>query len=106
MSGIIVIFVLNNSTLSSHMDHISEHINSPNHKIHSYDKMNRMIVNLGSKTYENNDTSTGQLTRLHNCLILIIVDIPENYLSNVDCKSDTRKLFTFSVLSSSTLFIG
>ena len=66
------------------MDHISEHINYSNHKIHSYDQMIKMIVNLGSKKLENNDTSTCQLTSLQSLLLMSIVDNPEKDLSNVD----------------------
>ena len=40
------------------MAHISEHINSQNQKIHSYDKMSNIIVNLGSKKGENKNNST------------------------------------------------
>ena len=36
-----------NRTLSSNMANISEHINFPNQKIHKYDQMRKMIVNLG-----------------------------------------------------------
>ena len=66
------------------MDHISEHINYSNHKIHSYDQMRKMIINLGSKKLENNDTSTCQLTSLQSLLLMSIVDNPEKDLSNVD----------------------
>ena len=31
------------------MAQIRQHINLSNHKIHSYDQMSKMIVNLGSK---------------------------------------------------------
>ena len=55
MAGIIVVFVLNYKTLSSRMAHISEHINSSNHKINYYDKMRKMIFNLVSKKGKNND---------------------------------------------------
>ena len=37
-------------------------------------------------------------------LLMSTVDIPENYLSNVDQKPDMRKVPTSSVQSSSTLF--
>ena len=30
------------------MDHISEHVNYSNHKIHSHGQMRKMVVNLGS----------------------------------------------------------
>ena len=49
MAGVIVIFVLNDKKLSSHMVQISEHINSSNSKIHSYYQMRKIIVNLGNK---------------------------------------------------------
>ena len=64
------------------MAQISEHINSSNHNIFSYDQMIKMIVNLGSKKCKNNNTFTCQLTRI------IIVETPEKDLSNVD--SETR----------------
>ena len=63
-----------------------------------------MIFNLGSKKGENNSNSTCQLRRLHNLLLMSIVDTPENYLPNVDHKSDMRKVRTSSIKSSSTLF--
>ena len=47
MSGIFVIFFLNYKRLSSHLSHISEHINYSNNKIHSYDQIIKIIVNLG-----------------------------------------------------------
>ena len=59
------------------MAQISEHINSSNHKIHSYDEMRKMIVNLGIRKCKNNDTSTYELTRLKNSLLMSIVDTPE-----------------------------
>ena len=45
---IAILFFLNDKKLSSHMDHISEHINSLNQKFHSYDQMIKFILNLGS----------------------------------------------------------
>ena len=56
MAGIIVILFLNDKKLSSHMDQTSEYINSSNHKIHSYYKMRKMIVNLGIKKYKDKKT--------------------------------------------------
>ena len=58
MAGIIAIFVLNDKKLSSHMAQISEHINSPNHNICSCDKIIKIIVNLDSKNFENNNNFT------------------------------------------------
>ena len=86
------------------MAQISEHINYSNQKIHSHDQMIKMIVNLGSKKGQNKDASC-QITHLQNSLLISIVDTPENYLSNVDRKSDMIKVRTSSVKSSSTLFI-
>ena len=79
------------------MAHISEHINSSNHKIHSYVQMRKMIVNLGSNKGKNNESSYCQLTHLHNSLLISIIDTSENYLSNVDRKYDMRKVHTSSV---------
>ena len=63
--------------------------------------MRKMIVDLGSK---NNENTSPQLTRLHNLLLMSIVDTTENYLSNVYRKYKMIKLRTSSVNSSSTLF--
>ena len=49
MAVIIVIFVLNDNKLSSHMAQISGNINSSNQKIHSHDQMSTMLVNLDIK---------------------------------------------------------
>ena len=54
------------------MAQISEHINSSNQKIHSYDQMSRIIVNLGSKKVKNNNNPYTQLTYLHNSLLMSI----------------------------------
>ena len=86
------------------MDKISEHINFSNHKIHSYDRMIKIILNLGSKRCKNNNNLTFQLTRLQDSLLMSIVETPEKDLSNPDCKSDIRKERTYSVMSSPTLF--
>ena len=45
----LLFFVINDKKLSSSMAQISEHINSSNHKIHSYDQVGKMIVNLSNK---------------------------------------------------------
>ena len=104
MAGIIVIFVLNDKKLSSHMAQISEHINSSNHKIHSYDQMGTMIVNLSNKKCKNNNKSTGNLNHIHKSFFVIIVETPEKGVSNVDRKLDKRKIRTSLIKSSSTLF--
>ena len=104
MAGIIAIFGINNMKLLSHMDQISEHINSSNHKIQYHDQMSKMVVNLCSKIYKNNETFSWHLTHIQNLLLMIISDTPENNLFNVFRKSDMRKLRTSSVKSLSTLF--
>ena len=61
MAGTIVIFFLNDKKLSSNMNQISEYINDSNQNIHSYDKMNKIIVNLGSKKYKTKKTTHANL---------------------------------------------
>ena len=73
-------FVLNDKKLSSHIDQISEHINYSNQKIHSYDQMRKMIVNLGSKKYENRNDPTCQLYHLQNLSLLSIVNNPAYFI--------------------------
>ena len=79
------------------MDQISEHINSSNQKIHSYDQMRKNIVNLGSNTCEENNNSTLQLNHLQNSLLMNIVDTPENDVSNFYRKLDNRKVRIYSI---------
>ena len=74
------------------MAHISERVNSSNHKMHSYDQMSKIIINLGSKKLENNNNSTCQIIRLHNLLLISIVDTPETYLQNVDLEIRHEKI--------------
>ena len=100
----LLFFVLGDKTFLSHMTQISEHINSSNHKIHSYDKMIKIIVNLGNDKCENNNNSTCQLRSLQNSVLIVIVDTTEKYLLNVYQKPDTTKLSISSIKSSSTLF--
>ena len=104
MADIIVIFFNQRQKLPSHMDKISKHINSSNNKIHSYDQMSKMIVNLGNKKFENNNNSTFKLRSLKHSLLMIIVNTPEKYVPNVDQKLYMRKVLTYSVNSSSILF--
>ena len=54
----LLFFVFNINTLSSHMSQMSKHVNSSNHKSHSYDKMNKLIITLGSKKCKNNKNSS------------------------------------------------
>ena len=44
------------------------------------------------------------MCRLRNYLLLSIFNTPENYLSNVDRKSEMRKVSTYSVKLSSSSF--
>ena len=94
----------NGKNLSSHMSHISEHINSSNHKIHSYDQMIKIIVNLGTNKFEDKNNSTCQLNHLHNSLLMSIVDTPEKDVSTFDRKLDNREIRTSSIKLSSKLF--
>ena len=66
MAGIILIFVINYTKLSSHMAQISEHTNSSNQKNHSHDQMGKMIAKLSNKTLENNNNSTGHFNQFRN----------------------------------------
>ena len=79
-------FFFNDKKLLSHMTQISEHINSSNHNIHSYDQTRKMIFNIGSEKGKNNDNPSPQLTHQQTMLITFIVNNPENYLSNDDQK--------------------
>ena len=101
---LLLFFVLNDRKLSSHMTQISEHITSSNNKIHSYDETKQIIFSLGNKIFENNDNSSLQLTSLQDSLLMSIIDTPEWDLSKVDGKSFMRKVRTYEVKSSSTLF--
>ena len=86
------------------MAHISEHINSSNHNIRSYDQVGEMIANLSNNKCKNNNNSTGHLNYIQKSLLTSIVDTPEKDVSNVDNKLDKRKVHTYSINSSSTLF--
>ena len=59
-----IFLVINDTKLSSRMDQISEHINSSYHKIHPYDQMGNMIVNLSNKQCKNNNNSTGHINHI------------------------------------------
>ena len=45
---------------------MSQHINLPKSKNHSYYQMIKIIVNLDSKKGDNNEKSSPQLYHLHN----------------------------------------
>ena len=53
--------------------------------------MSKTIGNLGSKECEDKNNSTCQPNNPHNSLLLIIVDIFENYVSIVNRKLYKRK---------------
>ena len=99
-----LLFFLNNKKSSSHVDQISKHINSSNQNIHSYEQMIKIIVNLLCNKCKNNNTSYFQLTRIQNYLFVSTIDTLEKDLSNVESKSDMRKVRTSSVNSSLKLF--
>ena len=104
MSGIIIVFFSQLQVIIITYGSDKCKNNSSNKINYSNDQMRKMIVNLGSKNRKYNDNTSTQLTRLHHSLLLIIVNTPENDLSNVDGKYNMRKLCTYSVKSSSTLF--
>ena len=56
------------------MAQISEHINISSKKIPSYDKITRIIVNLGSKTVKNNDNSSIQHTHIKKPLLMRTIE--------------------------------
>ena len=66
--------------------------------------MRKVIVNLGSNKFEDNNNSTCQLNHLQNSLLMSIVDTPEKDISKVDRKIDKIKIRTYSINPSSTLF--
>ena len=66
--------------------------------------MRKIIINLGSKKCENNNTCTFQLACINNSLLLSIVDTPEKDLSNVDQKSYMRIVRIYSLKSSSKFY--
>ena len=73
----LLFFVINDKKLSSHMAKRIDNINSSNQKNHSYDKMGKMLVNLGNKNCQNNKNSTGHLSHIQKSLLISIVDTPE-----------------------------
>ena len=85
------------------MDNISEHMNYKNHKIHSYYQMSKFIVNVGSNTYDNMNSSSPHISCIHNSLLMRIVETTKNDLSHVEGKLVTGKIFKYSVKPSSTL---
>ena len=100
----LLFFCFKRQTFSSHMSHISEHVSSSNHNIHRYYHMSKIIVDLGNKKCKNNNSSTCQLSIQQHSLLMSIVETLEKNLRNFDQKSDIRKVCTYPVKSSSTLF--
>ena len=66
--------------------------------------MGEMIVNLGNKKSENNNSYKLHINHIQKSLLMSIVDTPEKNVSNIDRKLDKRKLLTSSIKSLSTLF--
>ena len=86
------------------MSQISEHINSSNHNIRSYDQMGKMIVNFGNKKCENNNNSKFHINHIQKSLLMSIFDAPEINVSNIGRKLYKGRVRTYSINSSSTLF--
>ena len=102
MEGIIVIFFIkDNKYHLMWLRLVNNLITQINQIIPMINK--KMVVNFSSNKGKNNDNSSNQINRLHNSLIISIVNTPEKYLSNFDGKSDTIKVSAYSVNSSSTL---
>ena len=100
----LLFFVINDMKLLSHMYQISEKINSSNHKIHSYDNMGKMIVDLSNKKFKNSNISTGHINHIQKSLSMSIVDTPEKDVSNIDRKLDKIKVCTSSIKLPSTIY--
>ena len=64
------------------MDQISQQIIFTNNKIQSYDRMFKIIVNLGIKKGDNNDNYYSKISCKFNSLLMCIVDTPEKNLSH------------------------
>ena len=84
MAGISFIFCSQGQEIIITYGSVSEHINSSNHKIISFDKMSKIIVKLGSEKCETNKNNTCQLICLYNSLILSIDNTPEKDVSIID----------------------
>ena len=55
MTGVIDFLFLKKKRLSSHIKELSKHINYTHNKIHSFDKMSKMILDLGNTKVVSND---------------------------------------------------
>ena len=88
------------------MAHISEHINSSNHKIHSYDQMVKRNVNLSNNKCEDNNNSTGHLSNIQKLSLMSIFDTSKNDVSNVDRKLDKRtNTYIFNKVTIDIIFL-
>ena len=87
------------------MDQISQHINSTNHKIRSYDQMSKMIVRLDSNKGEKNYDPSNKISPPHNPLLMSIVETPEKDLYHGEEKEVISKVCTLWVKSYSKLFL-
>ena len=102
----LLFFVIGEHKTSSHMAHIRDNINHWNHKTHSCDQTSKIIFNLCSKKCQKNDTSTCQLARLQNFLLISIVDTPEKDLSNVDSEiRHDKSAYIFSKFIINIIFV-
>ena len=97
MAGLIEIFVLDDKKLSSHMYQISQHINTTNRKLHSYNQMSRKIVNLGVKKVDKNDNLFPKVMNIQNYLLMRIIYTSKKYVSNGEGNLLTRKLHASSI---------
>ena len=85
MAGFIVFIYLSTTRNCHHIWVILVNTSIPQKKkIHFYYKMSKIILNLGSNKFKNNNNSTYQLSCLFNLLLISIVDTHEKDLSNVD----------------------
>ena len=103
MKCIIVIFLKDNKLLS-HMDQMNEQNNSKNQKVHFYDQMRKMIGNFGSNGIKEHNTSSFQLTCIYNSLLMILLTPLKRIYLMLIWKYDMKKVHTYSVKSSLTLF--
>ena len=92
----LLFFGIGGKKWSSYMGHIIKHINSSNKKTHSYAQMRKILFNLGSNK-QKKMTPTHDNSPYTEWVIMSIVDTPEKDLSNIDQKSDTRRVCTSSV---------
>ena len=97
-------FGLKGNKLSSKMDQINEQHNYTNQKVHSFDQVKTMVVNVGSEKCGNNYNSSPKISHLQNSLLMSIVLAPEKDVSCVEGKSDTSKVHIY-LEKSSKLFL-